>query len=165
MIQRKICLLGAYAVGKTSLVRRFVHSVFSDKYQTTIGVKIDHKEAQVDGKTLNLVLWDLAGEDKFHSVETSYLKGSAGYLLVADGCRPDTLDQARMLDERARATVGDVPRILAINKADLADEWTIDAAQLSYFEDHGILIHHTSAKSGDRVEQAFQELAKTMLER
>lgn len=94
MISRKICMLGAYAVGKTSLVRKFVHGVFSEKYLTTIGAKIDKKELVVDGTELTLVLWDLAGEDGFEKVRLSYLRGSSGYLLVVDGTREASLQTA-----------------------------------------------------------------------
>jgi GTPase SAR1 family protein len=59
MIQKKICMLGAFAVGKTSLVARYVKSIYSDKYQTTVGVKIEKKTLQVDGQEWNLIVWDL----------------------------------------------------------------------------------------------------------
>ncbi|MFN6951418.1 MAG: Rab family GTPase, partial [Albidovulum sp.] len=85
MIQKKICLLGAFAVGKTSLVARFVRSTFSDKYLTTVGVKIDRKDLDLPGTPVTLMLWDLAGEDEFNTVQMSYLRGSAGLLIVADG--------------------------------------------------------------------------------
>src|ERR1051325_7234218 len=74
LIQKKICMLGAYAVGKTSLVARFVRSIFSEKYHTTIGVKIDKKTLRVDDQELSLILWDLAGEDDFYQVRMSYLR-------------------------------------------------------------------------------------------
>jgi small GTP-binding protein len=89
MMQKKICMLGAFAVGKTSLVARFVESIFSDRYHTTVGVKIEKKTLQVSGQQWNLIVWDLAGEDEFMQIRMSYLRGSSGYLLVADGTRPD----------------------------------------------------------------------------
>ena len=101
MIQKKICMLGATGVGKTSLVSRFVSSIFSDKYLTTVGVKIDKKTVTVEARTVTLVLWDIYGEDAFQSVRASYLRGAAGYLLVADGTRQLTLDTARSLQKTA----------------------------------------------------------------
>ena len=80
MIRKKICMIGAFAVGKTSLVRRFVQSIFDEKYLTTVGVKIDKKVVEVDGRQIMLMLWDLEGQDVYHSVRTSYLRGAAGYL-------------------------------------------------------------------------------------
>src|SRR4051812_29872267 len=85
MIQKKVCMIGTTAVGKTSLVARFVHSIFSDKYLTTVGVKIDKKVVAPDGTEVTLIIWDLAGDDDFQRLQTSYLRGTGGYLLVADG--------------------------------------------------------------------------------
>ena len=87
MIQKKICLLGGFGVGKTSLVSRFVHSIFSDKYLTTVGVKIDKKRVDLGSQQVDLVIWDIYGEDDFQKVRMSYLRGASGYLLVADGTR------------------------------------------------------------------------------
>ena len=69
MIKKKICMLGAFSVGKTSLVKQFVDSIFSEKYQTTIGVKIDKKTLVAKGFEVNLILWDLPGEDDFQSIQ------------------------------------------------------------------------------------------------
>ena len=100
MLQKKVCVLGAYAVGKTSLISRFVKSVFSEKYHTTVGVKIDKKEVQLESGTIRLMLWDLAGEDDFSKVRLSFLRGSSGYLLVVDPTRPDTFQVAESLREQ-----------------------------------------------------------------
>ena len=101
MIQKKLCMIGAFAVGKTSLVARFVKSIFSEKYLTTVGVKIDKKTLGVGDQEVTLIVWDLAGEDEFLQVRMSYLRGSAGYFLVADGTRRATLDKAIELQQRA----------------------------------------------------------------
>src|SRR4030095_2695636 len=103
MTQLKICMLGAYAVGKTSLIARFVRGIFSEQYLVTLGVKIDSKEGSVDGQTGKVILWDMAGEDEFAKVNASYLKGAAGYILVADGTRRTTMDQAAVLQIRITA--------------------------------------------------------------
>ena len=87
MLQKKICMLGSFAVGKTSLIRRYVESIYSDAYHTTVGVKIDKKTLTVNEQEVNLVLWDLYGEDEFQKMKWSYVRGSSGYLLVADGTR------------------------------------------------------------------------------
>ena len=83
--QKKVCMLGAFSVGKTSLVKRFVQSIFSETYLTTVGVKIDKKNVELSDRIVTLILWDLAGEDDIASLRMSYLRGSAGYVLVADG--------------------------------------------------------------------------------
>jgi small GTP-binding protein len=81
-------MLGGFSVGKTSLIKRFVESVFSEKYLTTVGVKIDTKTVDVQGRSVNLILWDIAGEDDTATIRMSYLRGCSGYLLVADGTPP-----------------------------------------------------------------------------
>ena len=160
MIQKKICLLGGFGVGKTSLVARYVHSIFSDKYLTTLGVKIEKKSVAVDTNHVELIIWDLHGDDEFQRVNMSYVRGASGYLLVADGTRRHTIDTAFALHEAAQRAIGKVPFILAINKADLADSWEIDPTALERF---GVPVVRTSAKSGDQVEDTFATLARAMV--
>src|SRR5258707_408911 len=100
-VQRKICMLGGFSVGKTSLVKRYVQSIFSESYLTTVGVKIDKKTVTLGDRVVHLILWDLAGEDDMSSLRMSYLRGSAGYVLVADGTRPATLETALSLRRRS----------------------------------------------------------------
>jgi small GTP-binding protein len=160
MLQKKICMLGSFAVGKTSLVSRFVRSIYSEKYHTTVGVKIDKKQVQVDDKQVNLILWDLYGEDEFQKVHMSYLRGAAGYLLVVDGTRRETLDKAMVLRQRTEESVGKIPFIIVINKSDLKDEWEIDEAAIKQLVDSGLKVFESSAKSGLGVEEAFHSLAR-----
>src|SRR5260221_1250725 len=96
-VQKKICVLGGFGVGKTSLVKRYVQSIFSEAYLTTVGVKIDKKTVDLSDRIVHLILWDVAGEDDISSLRMSYLHGSAGYVLVADGTRRSTLEVARSL--------------------------------------------------------------------
>jgi len=163
MIQKKICLLGAFAVGKTSLVARFVKSIYSDQYLTTVGVKVDKKTVTVGDQEANLIVWDLAGEDEFQKVQMSYLRGASGYLLVADGTRGNTLETARMLWKRVEETIGSIPFVFIINKADLANEWEIDEQAIIECQNTGWTVIKTSAKTGEGVEEAFNLLAETLL--
>src|SRR5215212_10665049 len=137
MIQKKVCLLGAFAVGKTSLVARFVKSLYSDQYLTTVGVKVDKKTVNLGDQEVNLIVWDLAGEDEFQKVSMDYLRGAAGYLLVADGTRRSTLETARILSERVAQNVGQIPFVFLVNKADLADEWEIDGQAIQECMNNG----------------------------
>ena len=159
----KVSMLGAFAVGKTSLVRQYVFSIFSGSYQTTLGVKIDKKSIQIDGETVELILWDLAGEDDFMKVPGSYLRGSSGVLLVADGTRADTLETAIGLNQKVIEEVGDVPVILLINKSDVRVDWTIDQVELKKLQERGWRIIETSAMDGANVNQAYQELAQRLI--
>lgn len=163
-MQKKVCMLGSFAVGKTSLTRRFVHSVFSDDYHTTIGVKIDRKNVEVLGQTVNLLIWDIHGEDGFQKVRASYLRGMSGFLLVADGTRPETLDSAVKLRDLAVDTVGSVPFILLLNKFDLQTQWRLRDEDMTKLVNSGWDIRTTSAKSGENVEASFQELTSKMLQ-
>ncbi len=163
MIQKKICMLGAFAVGKTSLVRRFVDGLFSDRYLTTIGVKIDQKRVSVEGGDVNLILWDLHGEDEFQKLRLSYLRGSSGCFLVADGTRKNTLEAAFELKSSLDSAVGPVPCLLLLNKSDLGDQWEVDPGDLENLRASGWKIITTSAKTGSNVEDAFQLLAQEIL--
>ena len=162
MLQKKICMLGGFGVGKTSLVSRFVTSLFSDTYLTTIGVKIDKKTITVDSHEMNLMLWDIYGQDEFQTVRDSYLRGASGYLLVADGTRHATLETVVLLQQKAESVVGDVPFLLLLNKADLVREWQVDEQALVKLVDRGWSVVKTSAKTGDGVEGAFTKLASQM---
>lgn len=163
ILQKKVCMLGASAVGKTSLVSRFVRSIFSEKYQTTVGVKIDKKTVRIGDQQVTFLLWDLAGEDDFIQVRTSYLRGSAGYLLVADGVRRATLDKALELQQRVEEEIGKLPFILLINKLDLIDEWEIKETDIESLSSAGWHVVATSAKTGVGVEEAFFALGQKTL--
>lgn len=164
MVQKKVCMLGTFGVGKTSLVRRFVESIYSDKYHTTVGVKVDKKLVQVGETELTLVLWDIEGTESEHNLRKSYLRGSAGYFLVADGTRQDTLYRALAIQGIAQETLGTVPFLLLINKADLADQWSISDRETTALREKGWEVIVTSAKTGSGVEDAFQTMAKKLVE-
>jgi small GTP-binding protein len=163
VIAHKICLLGSFAVGKTSLVRRFVESLFSESYQTTVGVKVDKKVVEVAGVPVTLVLWDIQGVEEAEPLRRTYLRGAHGYLLVCDGTRGETLAQCLDLHEKAKATIGDVPSLLLVNKADLKDRWEIPAQVLDGLRGKGWRILETSARDGLNVEEAFGLLAASMV--
>ena len=162
MLQKKVCMLGAFGVGKTSLVARFVSSIFSEKYLTTVGVKIDKKTIDAGSGEMTLMLWDIYGEDEFQTVRDSYLRGASGYLLVADGTRYATLDTAVALQRRAESVIGRVPFLLLLNKSDLDAEWQVDQAALWKTAEGGWTVVKTSAKTGAGVDDAFTKLAHAM---
>ena len=164
MIKKKICMLGSFAVGKTSLVKRFVHSIFSEKYHTTIGVKIDQKTVFFQDQEVNLILWDIHGEDDFQKVKSGYLLGSAGYFLVVDGTRAHTLEVAVSLQQLAQDTVGELPFMVLVNKSDLPEQWEIDHTVIRDLESKGWSVMKSSAKTGAGVEEAFIRLTQKMME-
>lgn len=163
MIQKKVCMLGSFAVGKTSLVRRFVEGRYDDRYLTTVGVKIDRRDVDVDGREVRLVLWDIHGEDDLQKVRSSYLRGAAGCLLVVDGTRAATLDTALALRERARQGEGDPRCVLLLNKADLAAEWEISREEVMARVPADCPVFDTSALTGEGVQVAFDLLARRLV--
>ncbi len=163
-MKKKICMLGAFAVGKTSLVQQYVNSIFSDKYHTTVGVKIEKTTVTIDDTDVDLIIWDLHGEDEFQHVRLSYLKGSSGCIYVVDGTRKKTLATALNLEQIAQNTIGRLPFVLVINKSDIQDQWEIEPETLSELKNRGVSVIVTSAKTGDEVAQAFKILTKKMME-
>ena len=153
-------MVGAFGVGKTSLVRRFVDSIFSDRYLTTVGVKIDRKDVSVGPVLATLVLWDLAGEDDVAQVKTSHLRGASGYILVVDGCRAVSLAKAVELQSRIQEQLGPLPFILVLNKADLREQWEVQQASVAKL---GWPVFETSAKTGAGVEEMFHALAGNII--
>lgn len=163
MMQKKVCMLGAFAVGKTSLVARYVKSVFSEKYLTTVGVKVDKKDVVVDDRNVSLMLWDINGQDDYQAVQQSYLRGTSGYLLVVDGTRRATLETVSKLQQVVEGVAGPVPFVVVLNKADLSQEWQVDERGLMKIADRGWPIVRTSAKTGEGVEETFTKLTRAML--
>lgn len=159
MLQKKICMVGMYGTGKTCLVQRYVHSLFSVKYLTTVGVKIDRREVQASGQPVMLMLWDLEGRDEVRNINPSYLKGAHGILYVVDGTRHDTFDKLFEIRDLVTKTVGAVPSVVALNKSDLTDQWQLANADDKRLATEGLFALRTSAKSGANVEAAFQHLA------
>jgi small GTP-binding protein len=164
MLVKKICMMGAFAVGKTSLVRRFVHIIFTDVYQTTIGVMISKKKLTLNDEDYELIIWDLEGRDEFTDFRSSYLRGATGILYVVDSTRPHTLTVVRQMQEELKKNMGKLPAIILLNKTDLTDQWRLDGVTLELLEKDGCTLLHTSAKTGNNVEIAFLKLVQAMNE-
>ena len=159
---RKVCMLGDFGVGKTSLVARFMRNTFSDKYLTTVGVKVDSKEVdRGEAGPLKLVVWDIAGRSVLDALNMSYLRGASGLLLVADGTREATLRTAIDLLLQSRSLLPDAKAVLIINKLDLIERWEVMPGTLVELR-QSMPVIETSALSGDGVEQAFAELARRL---
>ena len=163
MIQKKICMVGAFGTGKTCMVQRFVHSIFSVKYLTTVGVKIDRKDVQVGGQPVTLMLWDLEGRDANVDVNPNYIRGAHGVIYVADGTRRETVEQALDIRKTVTAALGDIPSVVAFNKNDLVGEWQLKPADEETVRTEGLHPLRTSAKTGEGVEATFQWLAEATL--
>ena len=163
MIQKKIAMLGMYAVGKTSLVKRFVSSIFDEKYHTTIGVKIDKKVLKVRDQDVTLMLWDIAGAEDHFTIPASFIRGSAGYLLVIDGTRFESLNQGLEIVAHVESNVGKIPFVAILNKIDLVDRWQLQDEHIQPLKTLGCAVVRSSALTGEGVEEAFQSLAELLV--
>lgn len=160
---RKLCMLGDFGVGKTSLVARFVRSTFSEKYLTTVGVKVDSKEVVLPGcDPLKLVIWDIAGRSALDALSMNYLRGAAALLLVADGTREGSLRSALDLLMQSRSILPNALVTLAINKLDLVERWEVTPATLIELR-RNLSLFETSASSGDGVEEMFADIAARLV--
>lgn len=166
IITKKICLLGDFNVGKTSLIRRFVEDKFSDRYLSTVGVKVSRKSVRIkterEFQQIDLLVWDLEGNTKFKSITPSYLKGASGSIVVADLTRVSTF---KNLQQHIRLFLDINPQgavIVALNKADLIPPEKLEQLVKNYQAQNWesiVNIYTTSAKRGDNVDNMFDELA------
>ncbi|NND81479.1 MAG: GTP-binding protein [Gammaproteobacteria bacterium] len=146
-------MVGDFAVGKTSLTQKFVNNVFSDKYLTTVGVKID----TADVSDTKLVVWDVAGRDALSPINAAYLAGAAGIVLVGDGTRPETIKSFAEIWQTVSGKLGDVPVVVALNKRDV-DGWEVTDDLLQTSIQSSWAVFETSAKDGSNVPELFAAL-------
>jgi small GTP-binding protein len=157
MISKKICLIGRFAVGKTSLVDRFVKNHFADKYQTTVGVAISTKIIDSASK---LIIWDIAGfEQKNHY--QPYLRGAHGIIYVVDATEPESVNTLEKIVADA-PELSALPAVCFINKADLKDDIRWQAAQDQQVASLTPHSFWTSAKTGEQVETGFVTLSRLL---
>ncbi|MEH2196128.1 MAG: Rab family GTPase [Nostoc sp.] len=171
-ISKKICLFGDFGVGKTSLIRQFVESQFSDEYLSTVGVKISRKLMNLsskdldNGQNLQLLIWDIEGSNKFKAVAQNYFQGSKGAVIVGDVTQPETLNHIR---EHIQTFLAVNPKsyiVVALNKSDMiAAEYLEKIRQMYQFNDLTNILdtYITSAKTGNNVDEIFQTLATRLI--
>lgn len=169
VIRKKICLVGDFAVGKTSLVRQYVDREFSDKYLSTVGVKISRKMVEFHGSKdttsvpLELVVWDVEGSNAFNFVTSSYLKGAHGTIVVADSTRPETIMNTRLHIDSFFAVSPQGCAVIALNKCDLVDAERARSLLQGIASDRVLAIRQTSAKTGEGVDALFTIMAKSLM--
>jgi small GTP-binding protein len=172
-VEKKVCLLGDFAVGKTSLIRRFVHNAYDDRYLSTLGVKVSKKTLMVkDFKKkpflkidLTLMIWDLVGQKGFQSLKASAYKGTNGAFIVCDLTRPETIDSMEWWVDSLFEVTPHIPLIFLSNKVDLTDDVVppelrgkIEAIMKKYKGS----FFSTSAKTGKDVEAAFESMGNKL---
>lgn len=165
-VTSKICIVGDFAVGKTSVIERFINNQFSEKYLTTVGVKVDTKHIEHSDPHLvhKLVIWDVAGSDRFGATEFAYLRGASGYIFVADGTRSLTLRAVHDLRTQITDKYGPAPCVLLVNKSDLKGQWEVPDNQLHELAERYCHVFSTSAKTGEEVEAALTKIAELVIE-
>lgn len=165
-IASKICIVGDFAVGKTSVAERYVNNHFSHKYLTTVGVKIDTREIERPdlGVAHKLVIWDVAGSDRFEAAQLAYLRGASGYIYVADGTRVNTLRSIVYLQNQISELYDALPAVALVNKSDLVGEWEVRDEHLETLRVQFGNVFETSAKTGDEVKHAIDNLAERILD-
>lgn len=168
---KKIVLVGDAAVGKTSLIRRFVIDKFDDKYIVTIGTKTSRKQMEFKYEpqdlaiTLTLNIWDIIGQKEMKKLHTLYFKGSEGVIVVCDMTRADTLASVPEWLNGVYECCGKVPAVLACNKADLKDEYAITQDQIQNMaKQFDMTTFPCSAKTGENVENIFDQIGKRLCE-
>ncbi|MGL5872209.1 MAG: Rab family GTPase [Xenococcaceae cyanobacterium] len=164
VISQKICLLGDFSVGKTSLVRRFIEGEFSDIYQSTVGVKISRKMMTLSNaseRQIQLLVWDIEGQTRFKAIAPDYLRGAKGAIIVADLNRPSTIDSIFNHVNLFNQVNPNGLSIIALNKSDLSPPERLTKIKRVYQFDSNpqiLATHVTSAKSGNSVNDIFQQL-------
>ncbi len=163
----KVVLIGAGAVGKTSLVKRFVDDTFSSSYNVTIGVDFLSKDVNIEGKEVILTIWDIGGQDRFKFMRTRFFDGASGALLIFDLTRAETYKEIQKWLSEFRTYAGEnVPFILIGNKVDLIEDIgeVVERSEArSFAENEGSIYIDTSAKTGENVNDAFNRLTKLMI--
>jgi small GTP-binding protein len=162
-ILKKICVLGDFAVGKTSMIRRYVLDEFDDRYITTLGTKITKKDIKVEGRDLTFQIWDIVGNIKFNKIQSQYYQGSDGAFIIFDVTRRDTLDNVSKWADMFLAAAKKARLIFIANKVDLESPFDYEAMMAELAKKYDAPTFKTSAKTGANIEGAFQTLGKMIL--
>jgi len=159
----KICLLGDGAVGKTSLVRRYVFDVFDDKYLMSFGTKVSKKSIKIGESSVDLMIWDILGQKTYEALHAAYYRGAVGALAVCDFTRPETMKSLKSWLGEFRSVVGNMPVLILGNKSDL-DRLYTPQELFEFGASIGCEVMETSAKTGLNVELAFHGIGRKAME-
>ncbi len=168
----KVCLVGEGAVGKTCLIRRFIHDEFDDRYISTLGAKVSKKEIVVEGENgssvaVDMTIWDIMGEKGFRELlKEAYFHGAQGILAVCDVTRKDTLYDLHDWVKAVNKVTGEIPIHFLANKVDLEDQISFQDGDLKKVaQKYSSPYIYTSAKTGENVQEAFQKLSEMIAKR
>ncbi|MFX0210451.1 MAG: Rab family GTPase [Candidatus Hodarchaeota archaeon] len=167
MIVSKIIMLGDAAVGKTSLVNRFVHRTFKGSYRATLGLDLMFRDILIPGKgTVRLQIWDVAGQTQFRTMRKRFYAGTAGAVIVFDVTRPNTFQNLNYWVEELQENIGDIPIAMVGNKADMIGMIATDEEKENSWatKNQAVIYLRTSAKTGENVDDVFEVLANEVLQ-
>lgn len=162
--QFKLVLLGESAVGKSSLVLRFVRGQFFDYQESTIGAAFLTQTVALNDTTVKFEIWDTAGQERYHSLAPMYYRGAAAAIVVYDITSPDSFARAKSwVRELQRQGNPNIVIALAGNKADLASKRKVDPDEAKqYAEENNIMFMETSAKTAANVNELFVQIARKL---
>jgi len=163
-LRRKVCLLGAPGVGKSSLVRRFVEDSFDEARNPLIAMSIHSRTVEIGDVSLEMMLWDPAGLEASVQYNRSFISGASGLVFVVDATRPQTLDELLEAQVQERGFLGSRPAVLILNKTDLTNAFALSDAQIAAASKPNWYMVRASAKTGYNVHEAFAKMAGLVLE-
>ncbi len=165
----KIVLVGDYGVGKSTSIHRFIEDKFRANYVPTLGVQISKKSFEIDGHSIEMMIWDLAGQDRYLMIRQRFYEDTQGILMLYDITRKSSLDHIKRWYKEVTKHTGPIPIILIGNKIDLEDKREVYVDDVNrILEENNIepkLKIETSAKEGLKTEEAFIFLVKYLIER
>ncbi len=166
----KIVVVGDYGVGKTTSIKKFVENKFREDYIPTLGVQITKKSIEINGNNVVLIIWDLAGQEEFFTVQRRFYNETEGVIIVYDITRKSSLENVKKwYKEVLKYTGRGIIWVLIGNKIDLIDKRIVnedDVIKLLHENNIDVdIILETSAKNGENVEEAFYSLVTLLLEK
>jgi len=171
-LKMKVCLIGDRAVGKTSLIRRFVYDEFDDRYITTLGTKVTKKKLDLvipeqDLRLdIDIQIWDIMGQIGFRQLlKDAYFYNASGALATADCTAKGSLQGLEEWLEGLYSVTSRIPVVIMANKIDLEDSIEVEESEVKELaRAHNSPYYYTSAKTGKNVEECFKEIARTVIE-
>lgn len=163
----KLLLIGDSGVGKTCMLFSYVDGAYSPTYISTIGIDFKIKTIEIGGKKIKLQIWDTAGQERFHTITMSYYRGAMGIMLVYDiTARKSFENISRWLGNIHQHASETVEVIIVANKSDMVDRRSVTQEEgLEAAGSNGIKYIETSAKTGENINTAFEELTMAILKK